>query len=260
MASGRVGDAVVGVLGAASVRTVFGIPGIHTLGLYDALAGTPSIRHILTRHEQGAAFAADGYARVLGVPGRVLDDDRARHVQPPWRRSPRRGRTRRRSSSWRARSTPPSMGSVMGVLHETPDQGRSFEALTAFTGRPRTTADIPAAVAEALRCSMTGRRRPAYVELPTDLLLQPYEGDVPGVDFPGPVVPDPASVVDAARVLSGASRVVIMPGAGVHRRAGLGRAAPARGPPRCPGHHADHGRGCHPGRRPVDGPVSSTRA
>ena len=104
-----------------------------------------------------------------------------------------------------------------GVLHETPDQGRSFEALTAFTGRPRTTAAIPAAVGEALRCSMTGRRRPAYVELPTDLLLQPYEGDVPAVEFPGPVVPDPAAVVDAARVLSGASRVVIMPGAGVHR-------------------------------------------
>ena len=40
--------------------TIFGIPGLHTLGLYDAMAGAPSIRHILTRHEQGAAFAADG--------------------------------------------------------------------------------------------------------------------------------------------------------------------------------------------------------
>ena len=41
-----------------------------------------------------------------------------------------------------------------GVLHETPDQGRSFEALTAFTGRPRTTAAIPAAVGEALRSAL----------------------------------------------------------------------------------------------------------
>ena len=39
------------VLQAASVDTVFGIPGLHTLPLYDALAGAPSIRHILTRHE-----------------------------------------------------------------------------------------------------------------------------------------------------------------------------------------------------------------
>jgi thiamine pyrophosphate-dependent acetolactate synthase large subunit-like protein len=216
MASGRVGDAVVGVLQAASVRTVFGIPGIHTLGLYDALAGTPSIRHILTRHEQGAAFAADGYARVLGVPGVCSTTT-----------GPGTFNTLAAVAEAWSDSSPVVVlagqidaaldGLGHGVLHETPDQGRSFEALTAFTGRPRTTGAIPAAVGEALRCSMTGRRRPAYVELPTDLLLQPYDGDVPGVEFPGPVVPDPAAVVDAAKVLSGASRVVIMPGAGVHR-------------------------------------------
>ena len=69
MTTRRVGDAIVEVLQSAGVDTVFGIPGIHTLPLYDALAGVPSIRHILTRHEQGAASAADGYARVLGRPG-----------------------------------------------------------------------------------------------------------------------------------------------------------------------------------------------
>ena len=183
MASGRVGDAVVGVLQAASVRTVFGIPGIHTLGLYDALAGTPSIRHILTRHEQGAAFAADGYARVLGVPGVCST------TTGPGTFNTLAGV----AEAW-SDSSPVVIlagqidaaldGSGRGVLHETPDQGRSFEALTAFTGRPRTTAAIPAAVGEALRCSMTGRHRPAYVELPTDLLLEPYDGDIPTVDFP----------------------------------------------------------------------------
>ena len=183
MASGRVGDAVVEVLQAASVRTVFGIPGIHTLGLYDALAGTPSIRHILTRHEQGAAFAADGYARVLGVPGVCSTTT-----------GPGTFNTLAAVAEAWSDSSPVVVlagqidaaldGLGHGVLHETPDQGRSFEALTAFTGRPRTTAAIPAAVGEALRCSMTGRRRPAYVELPTDLLLQPYDGDVPGVDVP----------------------------------------------------------------------------
>ena len=115
----RVGDAIVEVLRAASVDTVFGIPGIHTLGLYDALAGTPSIRHILTRHEQGAAFAADGYARSAGRPG-VLDDDRARARSTPSPRSPRPGRTRRRSSSWPARSTPRSMASATGCCTRRP--------------------------------------------------------------------------------------------------------------------------------------------
>jgi acetolactate synthase-1/2/3 large subunit len=108
-------------------------------------------------------------------------------------------------------------GSGRGILHETPDQGRSFEAITAFVGRPRTTDAVPAAVGDALRSAMTGRWRPAYVELPTDLLTQPFAGDVPAVDFPGPSQPDPAAVVAAARVLSAARRVVIVPGAGVQR-------------------------------------------
>ena len=167
MASGRVGDAVVGVLQAASVRTVFGIPGIHTLGLYDALAGTPSIRHILTRHEQGAAFAADGYARVLGVPGVCSTTT-----------GPGTFNTLAAVAEAWSDSSPVVVlagqidaaldGLGHGVLHETPDQGRSFEALTAFTGRPRTTAAIPAAVGEALRCSMTGGAgRPTSSSRPT---------------------------------------------------------------------------------------------
>ena len=46
MTTRRVGDAIVEVLRAAGVDTVFGMPGLHTLPFYDALAGTPSIRHI----------------------------------------------------------------------------------------------------------------------------------------------------------------------------------------------------------------------
>ena len=104
-----------------------------------------------------------------------------------------------------------------GVLHETPDQGRSFEALTAFVGRPRDAAAVPVAVAAALTASMTGRHRPAYVELPTDLLNVGLDGATPAVVLPGPVVPDPDAVVAAARVLAAARRIVIVPGAGVQR-------------------------------------------
>lgn len=212
----RVGDAIVEVLRSASVETVFGIPGIHTLGLYDALAGTTAIRHILTRHEQGAAFAADGYARVIGVPGVCSTTT-----------GPGTFNTIAAVAEAWSDSSPVVVlagqidahtdGPGRGILHETPDQGRSFEALTAFVGRPRTTDAIPAAVGDALRLSMTGRRRPAYVELPTDLLGEAYEGPVPAVAFPGPIAPDANAVVEAARVLAGASRVVIVPGAGVHR-------------------------------------------
>ena len=216
MSGRRVSDAIVEVLTAASVDTIFGIPGIHTLALYDALADAPSIRHVLTRHEQGAAFAADGYARIRRRPGLVTTTT-----------GPGTFNTIGAMAEAWSDSSPVVLlagqidaaldGQGRGVLHETPDQGRSFEAITAFVGRPRTPEAMPAAVAEALRCSMTGRWRPAYVELPTDLLGRPLEGATPTVAFPEATAPDPTAIVAAARLLSGARRILLVPGAGVQR-------------------------------------------
>src|SRR5262245_59007902 len=62
---------VVSRLVEAGVDHVFGIPGLHTLPLYRALAAEPRIRHITTRHESAAVFAADGFARVRGGFGVV---------------------------------------------------------------------------------------------------------------------------------------------------------------------------------------------
>src|SRR4029078_7765123 len=62
------GEALFSLLEAYGVDTVFGIPGVHTVELYRGLAGS-SIRHITPRHEQGAGFMADGFARVSGKPG-----------------------------------------------------------------------------------------------------------------------------------------------------------------------------------------------
>ena len=62
------GRAVISLLEAYGVDMVFGMPGVHTLELYKGLAASP-IRHILVRHEQGAGFMADGYARATGRPG-----------------------------------------------------------------------------------------------------------------------------------------------------------------------------------------------
>jgi 5-guanidino-2-oxopentanoate decarboxylase len=65
------GEAAIALLEAYGVDTVFGIPGVHTLDLYRGLARS-RIRHVLARHEQGAGFMADGYARVTGRPGVVV--------------------------------------------------------------------------------------------------------------------------------------------------------------------------------------------
>ena len=65
------GEAVVRTLEAQGVDTVFGMPGVHNLAIYDALRDS-GIRHIVARHEQGAAFMADGYARATGRVGVCL--------------------------------------------------------------------------------------------------------------------------------------------------------------------------------------------
>ena len=62
------GEVLVRLLEAYGVELVFGIPGVHTVELYRGLPQT-RIRHVTPRHEQGAGFMADGYARVTGKPG-----------------------------------------------------------------------------------------------------------------------------------------------------------------------------------------------
>src|ERR1041384_3946145 len=62
------GEYLVKLLEAYGVELVFGIPGVHTVELYRGLPAT-RIRHVTPRHEQGAGFMADGYARVSGRPG-----------------------------------------------------------------------------------------------------------------------------------------------------------------------------------------------
>ncbi len=62
------GEALVGLLEAYGVDTIFGIPGVHNVEMYRALPAS-RITHVLSRHEQGAGFMADGYARVSGKPG-----------------------------------------------------------------------------------------------------------------------------------------------------------------------------------------------
>ena len=63
--SRNVGGYLVELLSKNDIDTVFGIPGVHNLELYRGL-GCASLRHVLVRHEQGAGFAADGYARLSG--------------------------------------------------------------------------------------------------------------------------------------------------------------------------------------------------
>src|SRR5581483_8072430 len=67
----RPGQIAVEVLLANGVDVAFGLNGEHVLGLYDALAAAPSIRHVTVKHENNAAIAAEAYGRLTGRPGVV---------------------------------------------------------------------------------------------------------------------------------------------------------------------------------------------
>ena len=66
-----IGKILIQMLEEQGVEFIFGIPGVHTVELYRALSRS-NIRHITARHEQGAGFMADGYARISGKPGVCL--------------------------------------------------------------------------------------------------------------------------------------------------------------------------------------------
>ncbi|HEY7139713.1 MAG TPA: thiamine pyrophosphate-binding protein [Methylomirabilota bacterium] len=163
------GELLVDALRVEGVDTVFGLVGSHITAIYDALHGTPGIRVIDARHEQGAAYMADGYARVTGRPGVCLVTA-----------GPGATNTLTAVATAFADSSPVLViaGQVpsawidrgKGVFHECPDQLGMFRAVSAWHRRAESTLAIPGLVREAIRTLREGRPRPAYLEVPCDLL------------------------------------------------------------------------------------------
>ena len=208
------GEAVVRSLTAHNVSTVFGIPGTHNLAVYDALREASGIRHILARHEQGAAFMADGYARVSGQVGVCLSTT-----------GPAALNTLASLGTAFSDSSPvlciasqipaAGIGLDKGFLHECSDQLASFGPVTKWSARADTVAAIPDVMREAFARMQADRPRPAAVEVPCDV-LDAFDD----VTIPEPAVAlrpeaDEEQIEQAARLLREARRPVIWAGGGV---------------------------------------------
>ncbi|MGN6723177.1 MAG: thiamine pyrophosphate-binding protein, partial [Marmoricola sp.] len=206
------GEALVDALVAHGVDLVFGIPGTHNLEIYRHLAER-GVRHVGTRHEQGAGYAADGYARTSGkvgvavvTTGPALMNAAAALGQaysdsvPILVISP--GMPLRH----------PALGN--GLLHEGKSQTAVMNALAAASLRATSVAEIPVLVAQAFAIMTAGRPRPVHLEVPLDVLL---ESDVaPRVRplrtaRPAPVIAEIEAVV--ARI-EAAERICILAGGG----------------------------------------------
>jgi acetolactate synthase-1/2/3 large subunit len=206
-------DLVVETLQSNGVDTVFGIPGVHTLALYDALHERP-INHILARHEQGAGFMADGYARASGKPGVafIITGPGITNVATPIGEAYTDGSPVFVVS---ANVERPYLDAMRGNLHDLKDQLGVMAALTQWNNRVMNPAEAPAAVGEGLRRLMRGRTRPVHVELPLDVLDErvPGQVEIPRITRET-LQPDPAAIETAVSTLAAAGKIVIYAGGG----------------------------------------------
>lgn len=207
------------LLEAYGVDTVFGIPGVHTVELYRGLAGS-SIRHITPRHEQGAGFMADGYARVSGRPGVcfIITGPGMTNIATAM------AQAYGDSIPMLVISTVNShgrMGSGEGWLHELPNQQALLNTITAFSYTVNRPEELAPALARAFAVFDSARPRPVHIELPINVML----AEADHLPVPEKMVrlqrPDAASaqITEAAKLLDAANAPVILVGGGARHAA-----------------------------------------
>ncbi|MDX1433681.1 MAG: 5-guanidino-2-oxopentanoate decarboxylase [Gammaproteobacteria bacterium] len=206
------GRALIALLEAYGVDTVFGMPGVHTLELYQGLAAS-RIRHILVRHEQGAGFMADGYARASGRPGVcvVITGPGVTNTATPMGEAYSDSVPMLVLSSVNASA---DLGKGRGRLHEITSQEAVTAPLTAFSATAHDAAEIPELVARAFDVFSSERPRPVHIALPLDVLVEPAEFAIEARMPKSAAAPAADAVARAAELLERAYRPVIVAGGG----------------------------------------------
>lgn len=207
-----VGEALIGLLEAHGVDTVFGIPGVHTVELYRGLAGS-TIRHITPRHEQGAGFMADGYARATGRAGVAFVIT-----------GPGLTNTITAMGQARADSVPmlvisgvnakATLGKGLGFLHELPDQRGMMEKVALFSQRIEDASELPSALERAFSLFAAARPGPVHIEVPIDVMAMPADRLVVTNSRKAAPVADMKAISETAKLANEAQRPLILVGGG----------------------------------------------
>ena len=209
------GGALVEMLRRHGVETIFALPGVQNDALFVAFydAGE-ALRVIHTRHEQGAAYMAYGYARSSGKVG-------AYAVVP----GPGLLNTTAALATAYATNTPvlcisgqipcDLIGRGFGLLHEIPDQLGILRTLTKWAARISHPTQAGQLVNEAFRQLRDGRPRPVALEMPLDVMAFETEVALPAAgEPPAPTMPDPELIDKAAALLAGAKKPLLFLGGG----------------------------------------------
>ncbi|TLP62647.1 5-guanidino-2-oxopentanoate decarboxylase [Parasedimentitalea maritima] len=207
-----IGEALVTQLAERGVETVFGIPGVHTVELYRGLAAS-GIRHVTPRHEQGAGFMADGYARVSGKPGVafVITGPGLTNTLTPMAQA-------------RADSIPmlvvsgvnrlSSLGKGLGCLHELPNQHAMVSTVALVSAQVRQSDDLSSALTKAFLPFSSGRPGPTHVEIPLDVAGGDYVENSVVTETGSQTQLEPDQVSRAQNALEAAKAPVILAGGG----------------------------------------------
>jgi thiamine pyrophosphate-dependent acetolactate synthase large subunit-like protein len=166
-------DALVAQLEDLGVEVVFGIPGVHNLAIFDSLRRS-SIRTVVTRHEQTAGYAADGYARATGKLGVCITTTGPGAANA----AAAMGEARASRSPVLHVSTQVDSRILDGKtgrfsLHESPQQVELMAAVCNWSARVSRPEAIASMVARAAQEALAGRRGPAFLEVPNDFLSAP---------------------------------------------------------------------------------------
>ena len=212
------GQALVASLIANGVDTIFALPGVQLDGAFDALyEERDAIRVIHPRHEQAAAYMADGYARTTGkvgvcmvVPGPGLLNASAALSTAYACNSPVLCVTGQIQSDL--------IEFGRGLLHEIPNQLDMIRSVTKQAERATTPPEIPGLVQRAFAEVKSGRQRPVEIEIPPDTLFATAEVELLlPAEAPERFAGDPELLERAARLLVDARRPLIWSGGGVLR-------------------------------------------
>jgi acetolactate synthase I/II/III large subunit len=209
------GEAIVEALIAHGIRTVFGLPGAQTYGLFDALyRAQPQVTTVGARHEQACSLMALGYARATGrpsvctvVPGPGVLNAGAGLLTAFGGNQPVLCVTGQVPRAF--------LDKGRGHLHEMPDQLATLRGFTKWAERIEAPARAPQGVARAFQQMLSGRPGPAALEMPWDVftLAQEVEPCSPLARL-DPPPPEAARIEEAARVLAQSRSPMIFVGGG----------------------------------------------
>jgi acetolactate synthase-1/2/3 large subunit len=206
-------DAIVATLISHGTDTVFGLPGVQTYPLFDALARSP-IKVITTRHEQTAAYMAFGYAQATGrtgvytvVPGPGFLNSSAALLTAYGASAPVVCLTADVPSNF--------IGKGLGHLHEMPDQLATIRTMTKWAAMVEHPSQAAELTARAFWHAREGRPRPTALVVPKDVLAAtaPAGPPLPPIPITPPPL-DPDAIGAAGELLASARNPMIMVGGG----------------------------------------------